>query len=405
MTATPAGGERLPWRRLATSVLLPTGLAYLAQGAVLPALVLTAQRFGASPSTAAAVAALVGVGQLGGSVPAGVLAARYGDRRVLVGASLVVCACWSIAFAASTVPVLGAVALLAGAGAAAFNVARQSHVVDVVPPAFRARAMSTLGGVGRVGLLVGPLLAAAAQVPLGARGAYLVGAGAGALAGLAAWLGERGHPLSTGTAAPAGPTRRPSSLVAVARSNARLLATLGLAAAVIASARSLRPVLVPLWAVQVGLSAQAVSLLFALTAAVELALSYPAGSVMDRWGRAWVAVPCAALMGLGILVLPLAASVPGLVAGAVVLGLGSGLGSGVVKTLGADAAPREDRSAFLGLWVLVTDVGSSGGPLVAAGLTAALSLAAASTSLGLVTLVGAGWLAHLLRGSARPAPR
>ena len=386
-------------------MLVPTVFAYLAQGAVLPVLVVSAQQSGASLSTAATVAALLGVGQLAGSVPAGVLAARYGDRLVLLAASLVICACWSTAFLTSTVPVLAAAAFLAGVGSAAFSVARLSYVVDVVPAAYRARVMSTLGGLGRAGLLIGPLLGAAAQVALGVRGGYLVGALAAVLAGLAAWLGLRGAPPRAPGELPAAASGGRSRLLGVARQHAGLLATLGLAVAVIASARSLRPVLVPLWAVQVGLSAEAVSLLFALTAGVELLLSYPGGSIMDRWGRAWIAVPCAAWMGVGILVLPLAPSAAGLVVGAVVLGLGSGLGSGVVKTLGADAAPTEDRSAFLGLWVLMTDVGSSGGPLLAAGLTAALSLAAASTFLGLVTLGGAVWLAHLLRGGrpVRPA--
>ena len=146
-----------------------------------------------------------------------------------------------------------------------------------------------------------------------------------------------------------------------------------------------------------------VSLLFALTVAVELLLFFPAGSIMDRWGRAWIAVPCAALMGLAMLAFAVVPTPVGLVASAVLLGVGSGLGSGVVKTLGADAAPDAGRGAFLGLWVLVTDVGSSGGPVLAAGLSAAFSLPVASAALGLITVGGAAWLALLLRGRGAPA--
>ena len=388
----------LPWRRVSLDVLAPTLLSYAAQGAVLPALVVTSQELGASAGVAAAVAAGFAVGQVLGSAPAGVLASRSGDRPVLVGASLLTAACWVLALLAPTVAVLGGAAVVAGAGSAAFNVARQSYVVEAVPRELLGRVMSTLGGVGRIGLLLGALLAAAVQVPLGARGAYVAGAAGAALAGLLVLVAGRGQ--RSAAADPEGPPAPRKSLVAVARGNGRVLLTLGVAASLISSARGLRPVLVPLWALSVGVRPEVVSLLFGLTVAVELLLFYPAGSVMDRWGRFWVAVPCAGLMGLAMLVFAVVPSAAGLVAAAVLLGVGSGLGSGVVKTLGADAAPPADRGAFLGLWVLVTDLGGSGGPLLAAGLSAAFSLTVASAALGVVTLGGAAWLAVLLRGRA-----
>ena len=392
----------LPWRRVSLDVLAPTLLTYAAQGAVLPALVVTSRQLGASAGVAAAVAAGFGVGQVLGSAPAGVLASRSGDRPVLVSASLLTAACWLLALVAPTVPVLAGAAVVAGAGSAAFNVARQSYVVGAVPRELLGRVMSTLGGVGRIGLLLGALLAAAAQVPLGARGAYVAGAAGAALAGLLVLATGRGQRSRSGLDGSGSPARR-SSLVAVARGNGRVLLTMGVAASLISSARGLRPVLLPLWALSVGVPPEVVSLLFALTVAVELLLFYPAGSVMDRWGRFWIAVPCAALMGLAMLTFALTPSPAGLVVAAVLLGVGSGLGSGVVKTLGADAAPRADRSAFLGLWVLVTDVGGSGGPLLAAALAAAFSLTVATAALGLVTLGGAAWLAMLLGSRRAPA--
>ena len=387
----------LPWRRVAVDVLAPTVLSYAAQGAVLPALVVTAQQLGASAGLAAAVAAGFGVGQLLGAAPAGVLATRFGDRPVLVGASLAVSLCWVLAFLAPSAVVLGGATVVAGAGSAAFNVARQSYVVDAVPRELLGRVMSTLGGTGRIGLLAGSLVAAAVQVPLGARGAYVAGAVGAALAGLLVLVtGRRTSPAG----APAG-TRR-TSLAAVAREHRRLLLTLGAAAAIGSSARALRPVLLPLWALSVGVAPEVVSLLFALTVAVELLLFYPAGSVMDRWGRVWIAVPCAALMGAAMLLFAVVPTPAGLVSAAVLLGVGSGLGSGIIKTLGADAAPDAGRGAFLGLWVLVTDVGAGGGPVLAAGLSAAFSLTVATAALGVVTMGGAAWLALLLR---RPAER
>ena len=387
----------LPWRRVAVDVLAPTLLSYAAQGAALPALVVTAQQLGASAGAAAAVAAGVGVGQLLGAAPAGVLATRFGDRPVLVGAGLAVSLCWVLAFLAPAPVVLGGAAVVAGAGSAAFNVARQSYVVDAVPRELLGRVMSTLGGTGRLGLLAGALLAAAAQVPLGARGAYVAAAAGAALSGLLVLAtGRRTSPGRSAADA------QRTSLAAVARDHRRLLLTLGAAAAIVSSARALRPVLLPLWALSVGVAPEVVSLLFALTVAVELLLFYPAGSIMDRWGRIWIAVPCATLMGAAMLLFAVVPTPVGLIAAAVLLGVGSGLGSGIIKTLGADAAPDAGRGAFLGLWVLVTDVGAGGGPVLAAGLSAAFSLTVATAALGVVTVGGAAWLAVLLR---RPAAR
>lgn len=56
---------------------------------------------------------------------------------------------------------------------------------------------------------------------------------------------------------------------------------------------------------------------------------------------------------------------------ALLLGIGNGMGSGVVMTLGADVAPAADRAAFLGAWRLLYDAGSAAGPL---GLSAGAAL-------------------------------
>ena len=44
------------------------------------------------------------------------------------------------------------------------------------------------------------------------------------------------------------------------------------------------------------------------------------------------------------------------------MGLGNGISAGVVMTLGADVAPAESRTQFLGGWRLCADLGNAGGP-------------------------------------------
>ena len=76
-----------------------------------------------------------------------------------------------------------------------------------------------------------------------------------------------------------------------------MLLTVGLGVLAIGLARSSRVVVVPLWAEHVGLDAAQTSLVFAAAAFVEVVLFYPAGTVMDRHGRVWVAVPVTLLLG------------------------------------------------------------------------------------------------------------
>lgn len=117
------------------------------------------------------------------------------------------------------------------------------------------------------------------------------------------------------------------------------LLTLGLAVVVISASRSVRNGLLPLWAEHIGLSPSDTSLIFAFAAAVDIAFFFPGGWQMGHYGRTVVAVPVVLTTAAGCLVLPLATSVWGLAAVVALIALGNGLGSGIVMTLGADAAP------------------------------------------------------------------
>lgn len=420
-------------RPIVWPVLVPTALVFGGEGAAMVVLGLSAIEGGASLSLAALVVATVGLGQLTGSIPAGQLTVRFGERRVLVVASLVSTVVWASAVAAGTPAALAVVGFSGGVASAAFAVARQSYTMDVVPVAYRARAMSLLGGASRVGLVVGPLAGAALQVWFGLAGGFVVASASALLAAVTVLVVREpevrhvarrsvgGSPAGGADDVPAGPVRarpagadgpgsspagshpataRPASARSVIRAHASVLATVGIGVVIINLARSLRPVLVPLALSEAGADPHTTSLVVAAAAAAELLLFYPAGVTMDRYGRRVVAVSCSGVMGVGLILMGALGAVDGLagiVGGAVLLGIGSGIGSGVVKTLGADAAPVADRATFLGVWNVLGETGGAAGPLALSGLTAVLSLAGAGVVLGVVALAGAlgltRWLA------------
>ncbi|MBC2591458.1 MFS transporter [Rhodococcus aetherivorans] len=124
--------------------------------------------------------------------------------------------------------------------------------------------------------------------------------------------------------------------------------------------------------------------------------------MMDRFGRRVVAVPSLLVIGVAFLALPIADDLISLVAVAVLLGIGNGLGNGVIMTLGADTAPPRTRAEFLAAWRLMHDSGMFAGPF-AVGAVAALSLAAGALTVGGLAMLGAAVMyRYIPRYSAWP---
>ncbi len=98
-----------------------------------------------------------------------------------------------------------------------------------------------------------------------------------------------------------------------------------------------------------------------LGAVVDVSMFFPAGMLMDRFGRKVAAVPSFGLMALGIGLIPFARSFDflTLLLVTMIIGFGNGLGSGLMMTLGADLAPPGAAGEFLGFWRLIGDIGQS----------------------------------------------
>ena len=380
------------WRQIAVPAYGPTILVSIGQGATLPLVALSARDLGASLEVAAFVVALIGIGQLGGDLPAGALAARIGEQKALVAACTVDAAALLGAFLARSLVLLAVAIFVTGLAGAVFSLARQAYLTETVPMRMRARALSTLGGTFRVGLFIGPFVGAALVSGRGVGTAY----GFAAVMSLAAALLTAFLPDVTRTqrTARADSGAAHASVWSVLREHRRTLLTLGTGVLVISAARATRQTIVPLWAATQGLSPSTVSLVYGVSAGVDMLLFYPGGAIMDRFGRVFVAVPSMVVLGLGFLLLPLTHTTPAIAAVAGLMGLGNGISAGVVMTLGADAAPREARTQFLGGWRLFADVGNAAGPLVVSAVTTVAPLAVAALTMGGLTWVGVTWLAR-----------
>ena len=384
-SATSGGIE---WRRIAVPAFGPTTAAAVGSGATIPVLALGARDLGATVSVAALAVAASLLAELVFSIPAGSVVSRVGERRALIVASFVDVVMSLAAWLAPGLPVFFAALFLSGFSSSVFLIARQGYLVQAVPVNARARAMSTLGGVHRIGMFIGPFLGAPVVHAFGPRAAFAVSAVAGTVAGLVTWLAP--DITAAHEAAERAAPRRSTWEVLV--SKRRILLTLGTGVLVIGAVRASRIGLVPLWAEHVGLTAAETSVVFGVAAGVEMLLFYPVGSVMDRHGRVWGAVPCVVVMGAAILALPHTSTLFGVAGVTVVAAIGNGLGSGIVMTLGADHAPEDGRPQFLGGWRFLSVVGGSGGPALISVVAALAGLATAATIVGALAILGAGWL-------------
>lgn len=393
-------------RRLALPVYVPSLLSSVAGTAVFPMIPLIAISLGFSTPTAALIVSLLGTVAILGPIPIGLVMERIGERPAMIGGALL-----SIVASIAMLVLLGqdpsgavrwlflSVLVVSGIAGEVWDLGRQTYLSAELPVAYRGRAMNLFGGTMRIGGVIGPTLGAAAVGLFGFSGSYYVSIALMAAAGvmvLFCLVPSTSRPLTTLSAE----ARAAEPEHGLHRHVVRAMVLVGIGLTALIIARVNVSVLVPLIGNGLGLAPSTISLVFAAGMALEVILFLPAGVLLDRWGRGVMGALCCAGMGLGFILLgfigdlsqhaltPLA----WLVIARLVISVGNSLGSGIIKTLGADLAPTFRRSAHLGFYNSLTGVGQVGGPVLVSAVTAATTIFVASGLTGVVALLGAGWL-------------
>ena len=384
------------WPRFITSAYGPTFLSTIGYGAVTPLVALSALHLGASVALSALITGLTGVGQIVGDLPASWVATRLGEKKAIAVACLWDALWLGIAFFATSLPVLSVAVFAFGLSGSVFGLARQSYITEAIPLKYRARALSSLGGTFRIGGFIGPVIGAGIIAMWNLQAAYGFAAIMSLFAaGVTMALPDLPQEVQNRRASVEEP-----HLFTVLRAHVRTFATLGVGVFCVGLVRAVRQTVLPLWCESLGLDASHTSLIYAASMGIDMTLFFLGGFIMDRFGRMWVAVPSMIILGIGLAGLALAHSVSAVIVVACILGLGNGIGSGIVMTLGSDASPEVGRAQFLSGWRLLSDTGGAVGPLLLSAITIVSSLAAATVSLGGVAFVGAAWLGYWIRHSA-----
>lgn len=415
--------DNSPWvvlRRFGPMVYLPTVLFAIGEGAVIPLIPVLATQLGADVPTAALVASALVVGQLCGNIPAGWAVAKAGERVTMAIAGVISAVAGVGMLLASSLALFTAAVFLLGFCAAAFGLARHAFMTTRVPIRIRARALSLLGGCFRFGVFIGPFAAAALIRLTGSEHSsiwFLIGCvGVMTVLVLFGPDPEKTNPAllkPTGAAVAEDtgevvtgsiPTADQRGVLRTIWAYRAVLSRLGLSAAALSAVRSARQVVLPLWGVSLGLDSTTIALVVGVTGAIDFALFYASGQVMDRFGRVWAAMPALLLMGCGFLALSFTHDLDAAMLWygvlAAVLGVGNGLSSGILLTVGADLAPEREPATFLGSWRTLTDAGGAAAPLLVSAITALASLSLATGAMGIVALLGAAgfvrWLPRFI---------
>ncbi len=389
--------ESFSLRRIAVPAFGPSLLFGLGEGAILPIIPLSARALGASVPEAALIVALIGVGSLVSNIPASLITMRRGERAAIVAAALWCAVAMALCAWTRHLAVFALGGFMVGMSQAVFSLARQSWLTEAVPVAYRARALSTLGGVMRIGMFIGPFASAAAIHRYGFVGAYGVAIGALVLAAVVAAripdLEVKDAVVPSADAA-AGAVFATPTVLSTLRDHRHVFVTLGIGVMLVSAVRATRPAVNPLWGDHLALEASVTSLIYGIAGGIDMLVFYPAGKVMDQKGRRWVAVPSMIIMGAALLLMPFTHGEMTLLLAACAIGFGNGIGSGMLMTIGADHSPRVGRAHFLGVWRLMSDIGASCGPAALSFLAATLSLGAGIAAIGAIAFVAAAQFAY-----------
>ena len=370
------------------SIYLSTFIYAFCQGLLLPVFPLFVKSFGIPYSLIGVALAAEGIGMLLGDVPSGVLIRRIGKKNAMViGVCGAAVASFSL-FWIGSISLLFLVRLFGGMCISLWNIARHAYLVEEAHPSKRGRAIAGFGGIVRIGTFIGPAAGGFVAARYGMRMPFLVYATLVLAIGIFITVNIKPEGKTESSQTQLGVSR----LLQTIKLYYRRLLIAGTGQLFAQMIRVGRMVLIPLYGADViGLDVQAVGLIMSISWFVDTSMFYPAGLIMDRLGRKFAIIPCFLTQAVGICLIPFTGSFSSLLLVASFIGLGNGLGSGTMMTLGGDLAPRKSRGEFLGVWRLLADAGTSSGPIL---------MGAAATLFGLTAAVlltgGAGLLSAVI---------
>jgi len=244
-------------------------------------------------------------------------------------------------------------------------VAGQIVLADITTPARRGRVMAVYQGVFLFAVGIGPLPGGVLAERFGLAAPFLVYAVAGTLAAVVAWFQipeTRATGMSAADAAAPPPFAAQVRLL-TSHAGFVLVALVSFMNAV-ARTGALFNVIPVLARDRLALSTDRIGVGLALSSLVGLVLAYPAGVLVDRWGRKVVIVPATAVAGLSLILFLTAPSYAWFLVACATWSVAVGISGAAPAAYAADVAPPGMNAAAMSTFRMLADLGYVVGPLV-----------------------------------------
>ena len=375
-------------------------------GGIVPVIALYARSFGVLQSAIGVAIAIYGLARFLVAVPTGQLADRFGRRATLVLGGLVTALGNIMCAYAPNFPALVAARFVAGAGAAMILISGVIVLADITAPAQRGRTMAIYQGVFTFAVGVGPLPGGWLAERFGLHAPFLVYAVAGLVAAAVAWLRipetrELRRAAATDAAA-AMPSFGAQVRLLTGHTGFMLVSLISFTTAV-ARTGALFNVIPVLAQDRLALSTEQLGLGLAVASVAGLALAYPAGVLVDRFGRKTVIVPSTIVSGISLVLFQIAPSYGWFLAGCVVWSVAVGVSGAAPAAYAADVAPAGMNAAAMSLYRMLSDLGYVVGPIALGAITdvfgSEAALAATAALLVAVALLFARFAPETYRGN------
>lgn len=330
-------------------------------------------------------------GTMGFDVPAGILINRFGLNRIMITGVILFGISAIIAGFSGSFSILLFSRLLAGVSFALWSISRHAYIASVVPNESRGKALSLFGGLGRIATIIGPLLGGILAEFVSIRSPFFLQGGIAFVTLILILRTSVNYEISQRKTNDGYIGDFKNTFMD--HKNAYL--TAGIAAIALQFLRASREIVIPLWGDNIGLRKDEIGYITTLSFAVDSLMFPIAGFIMDKFGRRYTGIPAFIILGFSLVLIgtvnsPILflTSYSTLILSAVLSGVGNGISSGLVLTIGSDLSPPDNRGGFLGIWRFISDGGGAAGPTVMGIVANSYSLATASFSSGLIAIAG-----------------
>ena len=341
-------------------------------GGIVPVMALYARSFGVLQSAIGVAIAIYGLARFLVAVPTGQLADRFGRRATLVLGGLVTAVGNLLCAYAPSFPALVAARFVAGAGAAMILVTGVIVLADITTPAHRGRTMAVYQGVFTFAVGVGPLPGGVLAERFGLHAPFLVYAVCGVLAAAVARFHiPETRALRRADATDTAPPlpRFGAQIRILTRHTGFVLVSLISFTSAVARTGALFNVIPVLAHDRLALTTERIGLGLALASVVGLALAYPAGVLVDHFGRKVVIVPATIVSGVSLVLFLMAPSYGWFLAGCVAWSVAAGVSGAAPAAYAADVAPPGMNAAAMSAYRMLSDLGYVVGPIALGAIT------------------------------------